>query len=249
MVDSSKHRRVNMGDLLVKSIEEIFVTSVNKETKTFFSQCTKFPNEDLINLNLSVNEYCQQVIAKRKSNDPDYKRPTSVSAGEVYFCRYDLDNCWYRAQAMSRDKVNKRCKVLFVDYGNVSSLSYSDLIEADPKETPLLEHCPFGAPCYPKEFDCFTSEQQDTLLDLLLEKYATVVFVEKQSRIQWLVELPRYGNNSFFWKPFANYTKRLIEQNQIALDKALAKEEQQTDPEDEIKRLRAVAEKSAAGEW
>lgn len=236
---------------MVKSVEEIFVTSVNKEIKTFFSQCTKFPNEDLISLNLSVDEYCKSVVEKRKTTDVDFKRPTSVSAGEVYFCRYDLDNCWYRAQVMSRDKVNKRCRVLFVDYGNVANLSYAELIEADPQETPLIEHCPFGAPCYAKEFDEFSSDQQDTLLDLLLEKYATVVFVEKQSRIQWLVELPRCGNNCFFWKPFASYTKRIIEQSQKALNKAQSKDEQQQNIEtdEEIKRLRAIAEREAADEW
>lgn len=239
-------KRVEMADLLLRGIEEVFITSINKETRTFFSQCTKFPNEDLINLNIAINDYCNDVIKERENGNPESGRPTSVSAGGIFCCKFDLDNCWYRAQVMSRDKNTKRCKVLFVDYGNVTNLSYNELIVIDPAKVPLIEHCPFGAPCHAKEFEQYPSEQIDIILDLLLNRYATVIFVEKQSRLQWLVELPRIGNNGAFWKPFSRYRRQ--EEAEAKSDDTASKSKKQLEEEEaEIKKLRALAERDAEG--
>lgn len=235
-----------MDDLLLRAIEEVYITSIDKETKTFFSQCTKFTNQELIHMNTAINNYCNDILKERENGNPDLGRPTSVSSGQVYGCKFELDNCWYRAQVMARDKSTRRCKVLFVDYGNVAQLSNDELIVIEPGKVPLMTHCPFGAPCHAKEFDQYTSDQVDAILNLMLNRYATVIFVEKQSRIQWLVELPRIGNNGTIWKPFSRYRKQQ-ESDSAKPDETEPKTEEAPADESEIRKLRAVAERDAEG--
>jgi len=193
---------IKLAQVEVRRTELCYITAVYRPTRTFFTQFCKFSNQELVHFNHAINSFCLSIMASRASSNPDLALPKKVGRGETYCAKFSEDGSWYRALVLSRDKEHKRCTVLFVDYGNVETLSFSDLIEVQVSDLPIMERAPFGIPCFLKDSESFGKEKADHLLDCLNQNYVMVKVLERQVGLQWLVEIPKHAYNIPFWHLF-----------------------------------------------
>lgn len=191
---------VNMNEIDLESTELGYVTAINPTTRTFFCQLTKFTNDELIEFNRKINNHCELIYKYRKDNN-DLTRavPKKVHRGDIVCAKYSFDNCWYRAIVLNYDKATRKCALLFVDYGNMeNNYDHNELVEVRPDEINCIERCPFGLTCFIKDLDQLTTKKVKVLLETLISNYVMVRIKDRQTSLQWLVELPENAHNASF---------------------------------------------------
>lgn len=184
-------RLVNMAELQVCKTELAYVTGVDKEATAFFAQLCKFTNDELLQHNKQIHDHC-----KAKMKDKQTSISINPKVGNVLCARYALDGCWYRVIVKSFDDENLECKVYFIDYGNIETISYSDLIEVSPTELSTIEHSPFGFYCRLENSDKYPDK--DKLLQALHEEYIMIKPLERLDFDLWRVILPNVAYNQAF---------------------------------------------------
>nr|XP_046229723.1 tudor domain-containing 6 isoform X2 [Scatophagus argus] len=105
---------------------EVYVTTVN-DTQTFW--CQPAFSEELVKIISSLSEVGD--AADQKPLDPGL-----LSPGSPCVALFSDNHLWYRAEVISKDE--NKVSVLFVDYGNISQVSVTDVREmpADLMEIP-----------------------------------------------------------------------------------------------------------------
>lgn len=204
--DKSKKKRENqikLPDPRIKTVELGFVTSIDKETQTFYMQLCKFTNKELIDFNETINKFCNNIIEQRNKGNVTRGQPKKIHNGDLVCARYHVDRLWYRALILKVDKLKSTSKVFFVDYGNVETIKLNDhlnegFIEILPSELPEIMREPFGITCYLHGSDKLSSSNRNHLLKCLMSNYVMVSIKERQTSLQWSVDLPENAYNSAF---------------------------------------------------
>lgn len=108
---------------------EVYITAVN-DTVTVWCQAVD-ADEDLVKITSSLSKIDQTSDHRRLD-------PGSLSPGSPCVGLFSEDNLWYRAEVTEND--GDQLSVLFVDYGNSSKISVTDVREmpADLMKTPPL---------------------------------------------------------------------------------------------------------------
>ncbi|XP_034554939.1 tudor domain-containing protein 6 [Notolabrus celidotus] len=96
---------------------EVYISSTNDD-KTFW--CQPADSEELDKITISVTEVGEAVVKK----DLD---PAAFPLGSPCIAQFADDNLWYRAEVISKEE--NELFVSFVDYGNKSKVSVSDVRE------------------------------------------------------------------------------------------------------------------------
>ncbi|XP_017264535.1 tudor domain-containing 6 [Kryptolebias marmoratus] len=148
-------------DLLEGRQLEAYIAVIN-DGLTFY--CQYSDSEELNKITLTVSQVGNTVD---KRIDPD-----DLSPGSPCIALFSDDHLWYRAEVISKN--GEKLSVLFVDYGNMSQVSVTDVRETPPLlvETPpqafLCELEGFDASC--GSWDCGAEDKLSTLtLDKLLK--------------------------------------------------------------------------------
>lgn len=202
-VRKSKHEpNVKYPEAIVNKTELCYVTSVDRGTRTFFTQFCRYSNDELISQNLMIKTYCLGILEQRqKQSNPTICMPKSPANGLAICAKYSRDNNWYRAVILSRNTKNATAIVFFIDYGNVEELAFADMIEITPDQT-FVEWRPFGVTCFLEGSDSLSVEDTDRLLGCLYQTYIMIKPKERQSPFQYLVEIPLHAYNVPFWSDY-----------------------------------------------
>lgn len=194
---STKHSKlVDMNEIEVRRTELCYITSVNRSTRTFFAQLCKFTNEELIQLNDSINIHCSKLASNGDINKPKLNK---LHKGDIVCAKFATDGCWYRALVLDRDNQKQSCSVLFVDYGNFESLNYKDLVQVKATELAAMERAPFGISCFLLNSESLGDKEGEHLLDCLAQNYVMIKVLERQTKLQWKVDIPMHAYNIPFW--------------------------------------------------
>jgi len=191
----------------VRKTELAYVTSVDRETRTFFAQLCKFTNRELVEHNYEIHNYCRKITEWELAHS---LRPKAVKADDICCARYDKDQSWYRVRVLTVCPNREwECIVEFVDYGNRCKLSVSDLLCPNPEELPAISSPPFGINCDLKDSDKLSSELARAMLDSLMEEYIMIRTLERRQDGVWQVDLPKVAYNSAFWISYHAAKNRL----------------------------------------
>lgn len=204
-----------------KTTELAYVTSVHIPTRTFFAQLCKFSYKELTKFEVAIESSCKKVVAQRESDDSSATVPKKIRPGEIYCAEYS-NKKWYRAVVMDKDEANQGWSVLFIDYGNVSTVTEDSMVHIDLEMEPAITREPFGISCCLKDSDKYPEEQALRLLASLKHSYVMIKILEKQSNVQWLVDIPFNAYNSPFWEKFEPETPKTlkskpVQRNQVGL--------------------------------
>lgn len=210
---SSQANAINMQEVSMKRTELGFVTAIHRPTRTFFLQLCCNTNQDLLDFNENINNYCTKAKSVETKDSQESRLRKKAHKGELICALFDGDQRWYRALILGRDKENKSYSVVFVDYGNVEIVGPDDLVFPDPKELPVIERCPFGTTCFIRGIEALDKDLSNFVLDCLKNNYVMVKLLERQSKVQWAVEIPKHAYNSPFWLLMRN--RGLISFNSI----------------------------------
>ncbi|NWW88520.1 STK31 kinase, partial [Rhynochetos jubatus] len=101
-------------------VEEVVGSHV-EDAVTFWAQNVSSYN-DLLKLSYALAEVCPQ--ANAVFGKPDFSK--------VYGGCFSEDRCWYRCMVRKMINSEKKCRVLYIDYGNSEVLNTSDLVEIPP---------------------------------------------------------------------------------------------------------------------
>lgn len=187
----------------IKGTEICFVTSTDNSAGTFFAQFCKYTNEDLCSFNKSVGEYCENVKAARDSADQTPEIAESIHAGDILCAKYPVDEQWYRALVLNSNEQAKSCTVTYIDYGNVETVTFDNLVRADEAKLPAIKRAPFGVNCILNS-GSKNYEAGDIHLALcsLFQNYVMIKVLERQSDSCWRVEIPQHAYNVPYWLTF-----------------------------------------------
>lgn len=188
--DKVSKRSVKIEQVEVKRTELGFVTSINRQTRTFFVQFCKFSNAELVQFNQAVNGYGQNQSNESHQN---------VKTGSVCLAKFPTDNQWYRSIVLSRCKEKQTCSVVFIDYGNISNVPSTDVLKVSVTDLPIIERPSFGITCYLQGCEGYDDKKANRLLDCLLNNYIMIKVLERQSSLQWKVDIPINAYNIPFW--------------------------------------------------
>lgn len=188
---ASNRRSVKMAVVPVCSTELGYVTGVDEEQTKFFVQLCKFTNAELLQHNKQINDFCKNLATRRK----EMKVPNCIApkVGDVLCARYAIDNNWYRIVVNSSDEADRECKVYFVDYGNVETIAFDDLLEIDSADLPAVERAPFGLYCKLKSSEKYPNK--DKLLQALSDEYIMIKPLEQVDYNLWCVDIPNVAYN------------------------------------------------------
>lgn len=192
---------VKLDDIEIRGTELGYVTAVNLPTRTFFLQLCKFENEELNNFNDKLNEYSEKL-----ANQDNFQAP-KVGKGEIVIAKWAVDNRWYRALILCRDKETKTYSVLFVDYGNIETISGEHLILAEPTDLPEILRGPFGIYCFMEGAEVLSEANAKRYLDCISGCYIMVKKVEQQTPHQLKVRIPKNAYNTAFWFNYESNNK------------------------------------------
>lgn len=131
---------------------EVYITTIN-DTQTFW--CQPADSEDLEKLTSSISEVWHAADHKRID-------PGSFSPGNPCIALFSDDNLWYRAEVVEKDE--DKLSVLFVDYGNTSKISVTDVREMP---TDLMETPPLAFMCELEGFDASYGSWESGAVDEL----------------------------------------------------------------------------------
>jgi hypothetical protein len=179
----------------VRSTEIVYVTAIDIADRTFFAQQCKYTNKELVDHNRQIHDYCKKLEETRDKNQD----PIQPNEGEVLCTRYTVDKSWYRVMVKSVDNDARQCVCYFIDYGNLESVPYDNLLRIDPAEVPTIKRAPFGFFATLKDSDKLDDARSKHLLECLMNEY---ILVREQGRLKenlWSVELPKVAYNTTFW--------------------------------------------------
>lgn len=183
--------------------ELAYVTSVHLPTMTFFAQLCKFPIQELTQFELDLESFCGKVISKREAGELKCCVPSKIRQGDIYSAKYPGNQSWYRGVVIHEDPADEnKCSILFLDYGNIDSISLEDIVQIDADELPIMRRQPFGISCFLKDSDKCDDEEAIRLLNSLKHSYVMIKVLEKQSSVQWMVDIPMVAYNTPFWNKF-----------------------------------------------
>lgn len=180
LLNSYCHQEFEEGQKL-----EVYITAID-DAQTIWSQPAV--SEELDKITSRVSEVGD--AADHKHIDPG-----SLSPGSPCVALFSDDNFWYRAEVLAKD--GDKLSVLFVDYGNKSRVSVTDV-----REMPLdlMETAPQAFPCKLEGFDAsrgsWDSGATDELSALTTDKVVqlTVTRVTREERkIKYLVRIECEG--------------------------------------------------------
>lgn len=139
---------------------EVYITAVN-DTVTVWCQAVD-ADADLVKISSSLSKIGQ--AADHSCCDPDSLSPGSPCVG-----LFSEDNLWYRAEVTEND--GDQLSVLFVDYGNSSKISVTDVREMP---TDLMKTAPLAFLCELEGFDashgCWDSGAAEQVSELTANK-------------------------------------------------------------------------------
>lgn len=157
------------GNYLEGQKLEVYITDINDD-QTFW--CQSASSEEVVKIELSLSEVGNS--ADHNQIDPDALRP-----GSLCIALFSDDQLWYRAEVI--DKNESELSVFFVDYGNKSQVSITDVREMPPF---LLEIPPQAFLCELEGFDASCGSWESgaavELSTLIADKLAEVT-VTKQT--------------------------------------------------------------------
>ena len=214
--------------LEVRRTELGYVTAVNKEDRTFFTQLCKFTNSELVNFNLEIHNHCKKV--------EDYGliktlNPRSVLVGEIYCARFEEDGNWYRvriSEVLDSRPLVGRCRAMFVDYGNTIELGLGGLIRVEPEELGAIRRAPFGFTCSLKDSERLGDAEAQIMLEAVQNEYLMIRTIERTGAQHWRVDVPKVAYNSAFWINYhlgrSRYrnVKSEVEQQLLSRDEMIA---------------------------
>lgn len=177
--------------------ELCFITATNLSTRTFFAQLCKNSNEDLVKFNLAIGAYCQKVLTNQLE-----RIIKSARKGDIVCARYAKNDSWFRAMVLSYDKTTRAYVVFFTDFGDVETLSSENIIQPDVENLPEIKRAPFGISCFLENSEHYNVKQTEHLLDCLYDNYVMVKVLERQTKLQWKVGIPKHAYNIPFWLIF-----------------------------------------------
>uniref|UniRef100_A0A6G1SKQ8 Tudor domain-containing protein 1 n=1 Tax=Aceria tosichella TaxID=561515 RepID=A0A6G1SKQ8_9ACAR len=186
---------IKLKEVEVRPTELVYITAVNYQERTFFAQQCKHTNKDLVDHNNSIHEYCKKLYESRQKDEPAIQ----PAVGQVLCARYKLDSNWYRVMVKSIDNDTQECTCYFIDYGNVETVHYDNLIRLNPAEVPAMTRAPFGFFATMEDSEKLDEARSKHLLDCLMNEY---VLIREHGRLKenlWRVELPKVAYNTTFW--------------------------------------------------
>lgn len=180
--------------------EILYVTSINKTDKTLFGQLCKFSEEELIDFNTRINNYCMDIEKDRENGNPEKALPTKIHRGDIFCAKCSHDSRYYRALVRWHDKDRKRTQVMFIDYGNLVTVDSDKLVKVSAEDVPIMKRTPFGITCSVAKPG--KPEESDFLLSCSFNKYLMVDGIERTDKIIWKVEIAKHAYNMPFWNIF-----------------------------------------------
>lgn len=195
MASSPSKQTFNFEQAEVRKTELGYVTSVNKKNRTFFVQLCKFTNVELVQFNQAIHHHCKKIIDNGLIKSYN---PRVVDEGQIFFARYEDQN-WYRIQVMSSDPTTLKCDGVFIDYGNVATFDYADLLRVDPENLPCIARAPFGIHCNLKDSEKLDTVSVNLMLDAVMEEYILIRALKRLGPQEFHVDLPKVAYNSSFW--------------------------------------------------
>lgn len=215
---TSSHRsKLRLEDLEVRPTELGFVTQVDEPSSTFFIQFCRFTLDELVAFNKRLTEYCDEQhklkaaehdgnAAGNGSSDDDAGRSRrerkthKIHRGDIICVRFsEKDSNWYRALVLKRDESLGQFHLLYLDYGDIQTTNTRYIVVPDPDKFPLIKRCKFGITCSLEGSENIDQQQSAKLLAALKNKYIMVKIVAKQTKLQYLVSIPRNAYNLPFW--------------------------------------------------
>lgn len=194
MEPKAKRPSINMAEIKLDGRELGFVTSIHRPTRTFFVQLCKFTNEELLEFSKLLNNHCTELKAASQQSES----PAKIRKGAIVCILYDDAN-WYRALVLNKHKENSTVAVMLVDFGNIVTVNQRDVVVTSPEKFPAIEKCPFGITCTTPDSLELEKDKAEHMLDCLNLNYLMIKVLSRESKIQWLVDIPKHAYNTPFW--------------------------------------------------
>lgn len=181
---------------------EVYITAVN-DTVTLWCQAAD-SDEDLVKITSSLSKIGQSANHRRLD-------PGSLSPGSLCVGLFSEDNLWYRAEVAEND--GDQLSVLFVDYGNSSKISITDVREMPPdlmKTPPLAFLCELeGFDASHGSWDSGAAEQVSVLTANKVLQLTVTRVTREEGKIRCCVQLECDGlviNKALetWWSPADN---------------------------------------------
>lgn len=185
---------VALDETEVRPTELVYATAIDYGAREFFAQQCKYTNAELFEHNKIINNYCEEMF-KTRTNAGSTIQPTD---GEVLCARFSADRHWYRVMVKSCDDQAKECTCYFIDYGNIETLPYSEMLRVSEDKVPTIKRAAFGFFASIVGQDKMDEHESRAHLDSLFNEYLMVRERGQSRPNHWLVEIPNVAYNTTY---------------------------------------------------
>ncbi|GIY84937.1 tudor domain-containing protein 1 [Caerostris extrusa] len=168
--DKIKSKFLTVASVAVSNVEQLYITCFESPSN-FFAQFEKLSSEKLEEMQNGINNH--YLNASKSSFKP--------KIGTIVCAKYSMDNLFYRARI--ENVVDDNCKVIFIDYGNKETVSFSNIHPLDSK---FMIHPPFGIECGLHTYPPATPVEK--LQGLMLENSVQAKMIKEENK-KWLIAL------------------------------------------------------------
>lgn len=204
--------KLNFEECKVELTELGYVTAVHLPTKTFFLQLCKNSHGELSDFNKALNDYGnEQFKLIQEMSKDEKKNALKVHKGDTVLAKYPDDSeasNWYRALILKRDEEVGERRILYLDYGDVVVTKSKLMFVPDPVKLPVITRSPFGITCFQEGSEAYNDYETAQFLEALMNNYLMVKRIANQSKLQYLVSIPKNAYNLPFWVKFGPILKQ-----------------------------------------